>query len=254
MARNEFLQDVHRAVLFMSPRVEADIPFTDANYIEKMLRGTDLWLAQGVTAAFRPEDFSDLDQGTRQRLTQAVSQFLTVTHAVQPKKPASSEQQNAALGPFLQIVQIVQAILRDDWMRAANKLLAEAEGWVKEDGWPTKRYPKQVTDDFIGTYELDRLVFSAEGAQLALVPVGRFAPGTDGLFDLAVMPAYDSVMVVRRGTDGSSIRCLEKKAGRTGQRRRSSPRVPNLRGFRETREENGSRRAHESGRTGISSR
>ena len=57
-----------------------------------------------------------------------------------------------------------------------------------------------MTEDFIGTYKQERLVFAAEGAQLALVPVGRFAPGTEGLFDLAVMPAYDSVMVVRQGT------------------------------------------------------
>jgi hypothetical protein len=199
MARDEFFRDIRRAVSFMAPRVEADSPFTDSSYIEKMLNGNDMWLTQGVTAAFRAEEFPDLDEGTRERLSQAVSQFGTVARAVTPKSPATTEQRDAALRPFMQIVQIVQGLVRDDWLQASRSLLAQAEGWAKESGWPTKRYSKQMTEDFIGTYNLDRLVFAAEGAQLALVPVGRFAPGTDGVFDLAVMPAYDSVMVVRKG-------------------------------------------------------
>jgi hypothetical protein len=116
---------------------------------------------------------------------------------VNPNEPTRREQRKAALPPFTQIVKIVQGLVRDDWMSASAALLAEAEGWAREEGWPTKRFPKDITEDFIGNYRLDRLVYSAEGAQLALVPVGRFAPGTDGMFDLAVMPAYDSVTVVR---------------------------------------------------------
>ena len=183
----------------MAPRVEADAPFTDIRYIEKMLQGTDTWLAQGVVAAFRPEDFLDLDEKTREALTRAVTEFLAAAHSVPPKQPATKEQRDAGMRPFMQIVQIVQGLLRDDWMRASSGLLGEAEAWAKEAGWPCKRYAKAVTEDFIGNYNQDRLVFSAEGAQLALVPVGRFAPGTDGMFDLAVMPAYDSVMTVRHG-------------------------------------------------------
>jgi hypothetical protein len=199
MVRDEFFRDVRRAVSFMAPRVEADSPFTDTAYIERMLRGTDLWLTQGAVAAYRPEDFPDLDEDTRERLTRAVSEFREVAGKVSPQKAATREEREAALRPFQQIVQVAQALLRDEWKQASKALLAEAESWAKEAGWPIKRYSKAMTEDFIGSYELDRLVFSAEGAQLALVPVGRFAPGTDGMFDLAVMPAYDSVAVVRHG-------------------------------------------------------
>lgn len=87
--------------------------------------------------------------------------------------------------------------MREDWIHASAQLLNEAEEWARQADWPTKRYSREVTEDFIGKYNQERLVYSAEGQQLALVPVGRFAPGTDGLFDLAVMPAYDSFMVVR---------------------------------------------------------
>jgi hypothetical protein len=199
MARDDFFRDVRRGVSFMAPRVEADTPFIDTSYIEKMLKRTDMWLAQSVVAAFRPEDFPDLEEKEREQLTRAVSDFVTVARAVAPHGPATTEQRSAALEPFKFIVQIVQRLLRDDWMAACNKLLGEAQQWAKEAGWPSKRFSKDLTEDFIGTYKQDKLVFSAEGAQLALIPVGRFAPGTDGLFDLAVMPAYDSVMVVRQG-------------------------------------------------------
>ena len=199
MARDEFFRDIRRAVSFMAPRVDANSPFLDSRNVERMLQGTDTWLAAGVAAAFRSEDFSDLDETTREALNRSVAEFLGVARAVAPDKPATVEQRDAGLRPFMKIFQIVQGLLRDDWMQAATGLLAEAEAWVREAGWPSKRYSKEVTEDFIGIYKLDRLVFSAEGAQLALVPVGRFAPGTDGMFDLAVMPAYDSVMVVRHG-------------------------------------------------------
>ncbi len=49
----------------------------------------------------------------------------------------------------------------------------------------------------MGTYELDRLIYSVMGSQMALIPVGRYTVRSRGVFDLAVMPAYESVMVSR---------------------------------------------------------
>jgi hypothetical protein len=197
MARDEFFADIRRAVSFMAPRVEADRPFTDTNYIQRCLRGADLWLTPKVVEAFRKDDFSDVDEGVSDALTRAVNEFRRAAATVDPSQPALPAQRDAALSPFTQIVKIVQDLVRDDWLSASTALLAEAEEWAREHGWPTRRFPKDITEDFIGNYRLDRLVYSAEAAQLALIPVGRFAPGTDGQFDLAVMPAYDSVMVVR---------------------------------------------------------
>ena len=162
-----------------------------------MLRGSDLWLTRKVVEAFQPNDFGDLDEGVRDALIKAVDEFRRVSATVNPSEPALPEQRDAALSPFTQIVKIVQVLVRDDWVSASTALLNEAEVWAKEQDWPTRRFPKDITEDFIGNYRLDKLVYSAEGAQLALIPLGRFAPGTDGMFDLAVMPAYDSMMVVR---------------------------------------------------------
>ncbi|MBX9680130.1 MAG: hypothetical protein K2X38_15310 [Gemmataceae bacterium] len=198
MARDEFFRDVRRAVSFMAPRVEADSPFTDASYIEKMLRGADLWLTPKVVEAFRPEDYADVGERNREDLSRAVSDFMAVARTVLRETPAKPEQRDAALEPFKRIIQTVQSLVHEDWIRASTALLADAEVWAKEEGWPTKRFSKDITEDFIGKYRQDRLIFAAEGAQLALVPVGRYAPGTEGMFDLAVLPAYDSVMVIRQ--------------------------------------------------------
>src|SRR5579862_1359818 len=138
MARDAFFRDVRSAVSFMAPRVETDSPFTDGNYIDKMLKGTDMWLAQPVVAAFRPEDFSDLDDRGREELTHAVDEFRTVARSVPAKESAKNGQRDAALQPFKVIVQIVQRLVHADWNLAANKLLAEAEGWAKEADWPCK--------------------------------------------------------------------------------------------------------------------
>jgi hypothetical protein len=199
VARDDFSRNVRRALLFMAPRVETDNPYSKPEYVERSLRGTDIWLAQASVAGFRPEDFTDLPSQERTRLEQAVNDFTNVVSSVPPKAPASKDQVEAALPLFMYIVRVIQGRLLDDWLRASEKLLTEAEEWARSAGWPTKRYPKEIAEDFIGTYRLDRLVFAAEGSQLALVPVGRFAPGTEGMFDLAVLPSYDSVMVVREG-------------------------------------------------------
>jgi hypothetical protein len=199
MARADFARNVRGALLFMAPRVEVDNPYTKPEYVEKILRGTDIWLAQGSVEGYRPEDFADLPSQERSSLESAVHDFVAVAKTVAPKAAASREQVEAAVPSFLHIVRVIQGLLRNEWLDAAAQLVAEADEWAHAAGWPTKRYPKEIAEDFIGTYKVDKLVFAAEGSQLALVPVGRFAPGTDGMFDLAVLPSYDSSMVVREG-------------------------------------------------------
>ena len=71
MGRDVFFRDVRRAVSFMAPCVESDSPFTDPRYIERMLQGTDIWLARGTVTDFRPEDFPDLDERTREELSRS---------------------------------------------------------------------------------------------------------------------------------------------------------------------------------------
>jgi hypothetical protein len=164
MARNDFFRNVRRAMLFMAPRVSADNPYTNPEYVERMLRGSDLWLTKGAVEGFRPEDFPELTEADRSNLEKAVHEFIGVARSLPGKEPAKKEQRDAAISPFMLVVGVVQKLLRDDWLSAAGNLLAEAENWARSCDWPSKRYPKEIAEDFIGTYNLDKLVFAVEGS------------------------------------------------------------------------------------------
>src|SRR4051812_38409222 len=100
MARDEFFQDIRRAVSSMTPRVKADSPLTDTCYIQRMLQGADLWLSQKVVEAFSPDDYPDLGDRGSADFAQAVTDFLTVAKTVQPTAPTKQEQRGAAIRPF----------------------------------------------------------------------------------------------------------------------------------------------------------
>lgn len=194
MAREAFIGQIRDVVSPMLNRTD----FDEKKFVE-MLPAYRGWLNARIVENYSPEDFPDLNQSERDALTTAVKEFLQIANDVSDNRPASQERLEAAAKLFGDIVSTIRRLTQEDWQHASNELLGEAEAWMKQDGWPCKRYSKDTTEAFIGNYAQERLVFSAEGSQLALIPVGRFAPGTEGLFDLAVMPAYDSVMVVRRG-------------------------------------------------------
>jgi hypothetical protein len=200
MAKSEFFSNVRTAVRSLAPRVEADNPYTDSTRLERALRGATVWLTPKAVEGFEIKDFGDLPPGERNALAEHVRKFLKVARTVAPQEAAAPEQLREAVPQFLDIVVAVQKMMRDEWVAAARWLVDQATGWAQARAWPTQRYSRQISEDLIGTYQLDKLVFAVEGSQLVLNPLGRFAPGADGMFDLAVLPVYESVMVVRRGS------------------------------------------------------
>ncbi|WP_435008586.1 hypothetical protein P12x_005794 [Tundrisphaera lichenicola] len=152
-------------------------------------------------AGFDRDDFNNLDPETRDALDRDVTTFLEVASEVNPKGPATPAQVDAALPPFLEIATIVRKHTLDEWLECATSLINQAVEWAENEGWPTKRYPWTLTERFLGTYQLDRLIYGVMGSQMALIPVGRYTMTSRGSFDLAVMPAYESVMV-RLGPSG----------------------------------------------------
>ena len=119
MARDDFFSDLRNAVTFMAPRVEADTPFTDTNYIQRLLRASDSWLSSKVVEKFQPNDFADIDEGVRDVLSKALEQFrdaLKVKH----NGPALPKPADAALPPFTQIVKIEQSLVLADWVSASS--------------------------------------------------------------------------------------------------------------------------------------
>jgi hypothetical protein len=197
VARDEFLLNVQSAVTGLLPIVDEKRPYTDKKDLEDVLSRKIDWLSKGSVEGYHARDFEDLDETTRETLQRNVEAFLEVARKGGPKRPANPDQVDAALPPFLEVAAIARKLMLDEWLEAARGLIDQVAAWAEAEGWPTKRYHWKLTEPFLGTYELDRLVFGVMGSQMALIPVGRFMMTSEGAFDLSVMPTFDSVMVAR---------------------------------------------------------
>ena len=82
---------------------------------------------------------------------------------------------------------------REAWIDRVSKLVDQVEVWGKDLGWATRRIDKRLDDSWIGTHVVPALLMQKETARVLLEPVGRSAPGVDGIVDLYLMPAYDDI-------------------------------------------------------------
>lgn len=82
---------------------------------------------------------------------------------------------------------------RDDWVRQLHALVDRIRGWVEKSGWKTREIQRSLSDSILGEYKAPALLMQRETAQVILDPVGRFAPGTDGVVDLYLLPAYGDI-------------------------------------------------------------
>jgi hypothetical protein len=82
---------------------------------------------------------------------------------------------------------------RSAWLHRVAELVTTVERWSKELGWATRRLDKRLDDPFIGTHSVPALIMQEDLCRVLLEPVGRAAPGADGVVDLYLMPAYDDI-------------------------------------------------------------
>ncbi|WP_148595175.1 hypothetical protein [Aquisphaera giovannonii] len=89
---------------------------------------------------------------------------------------------------------------RSGWLERLRDLMATVKGWAEELGWATRLVDKRMQDPEIGDYRAPSLLLQKEATRLYLEPIGRDAPGIEGVVDLCLMPSYDDV--ARLTTDG----------------------------------------------------
>jgi hypothetical protein len=80
-----------------------------------------------------------------------------------------------------------------DWLDRLSALVNDVEGWVKDLGWAVRRVEKPMEDATIGKYKAPALLMQEGVSRVLLEPIGRSAPGTEGVVDLYLMPAYDDI-------------------------------------------------------------
>ncbi len=95
--------------------------------------------------------------------------------AVLPRKPVENWEQ-----------------VRDEWVAAVTRFVADAERWAAERGWGTLRDERTIAEDQIGTYTVPVLMVHTMQGRVVLSPEARFVWGGDGLIDLSVYPSLES--------------------------------------------------------------
>jgi hypothetical protein len=80
-----------------------------------------------------------------------------------------------------------------EWLGRLTHLVRSIDGWARELGWSTRVIEKKLEDSQIGKYTCPALLMQEGTDRILLEPVGRTAPGAEGVVDLYLMPAYDDI-------------------------------------------------------------
>ncbi len=94
------------------------------------------------------------------------------------------------------VVADPKADLRD-WLSLLEELVDQIKAWIGTD-WSTEKIKKPMRDSVLGPYQAPALVMQRNFTRTILEPVARYAPGTEGVVDLARMPIYDEVASLYR--------------------------------------------------------
>jgi hypothetical protein len=82
---------------------------------------------------------------------------------------------------------------RDEWLRHLGDLVSQVKGWAEGSRWRTRVIEKSMRDSVLGPHQAPAMLMQRDTVEVILDPVGRFAPGTDGVVDLYLLPAYDDI-------------------------------------------------------------
>jgi hypothetical protein len=79
------------------------------------------------------------------------------------------------------------------WIERVTSLVAQVEQWARELGCSSRRVDKKLEDARIGTHRVPALLMQEGTCRVLLEPLGRSAPGAEGVVDLYLLPAYDDI-------------------------------------------------------------
>ncbi len=83
--------------------------------------------------------------------------------------------------------------MRDEWLARLSDLVETVRGWAQELDWSTRRIETKMDDSETGDYKAPALLVQKETVRAILQPIGRSAPGVEGVVDFYIMPAYDDI-------------------------------------------------------------
>ena len=204
MAKEQFFLDVRRAATLVRPTVQTDSGQLTPEGVARRLQRAALWLTPKCVGAYSPADFQDLPEPLQGNLTEVVKEFAEVAKNVPLDDSPSDVQFHEGLQRFNQLLSIVGEVVRNEWVSAVERFVADSQSWSEKKGWPCQRREKELHETLLDTYHLPQLYLSVAGSTLQLDPIARFVPGALGLVDFAILSPYRS-MAIPRGADGWHI-------------------------------------------------
>jgi hypothetical protein len=200
MAREDFIRDVWKADRELHPS-NGRSASSNGNALTKLLRRSDIWLTPTVVQNYQPGDFADIPPDHQQALKEAVENYRRVAAAAPATAVAVAEQAQEAKQHLETIVSTLQVIIKPEWEAALQHLFQEVETWSRGQDWAVNRDVKEEGEPILGSYHAPRMLIHTPEGRLLLNPITRFAAGANGVVEFCVMPSFDSVTLIRPGTE-----------------------------------------------------
>lgn len=131
-------------------------------------------------------------QGSGERFRKAL-RIYNVTRQHQQQSSEASELE------IEQSLDIDWQARRSAWLSDLRKLCDEIRQWADEEGWPVHEEDKEITEDYIGTYNAPKLYIEMPTGRLHIDPVGTLVIGAEGRVDILAFPGLTRMLLIRLG-------------------------------------------------------
>jgi hypothetical protein len=100
-----------------------------------------------------------------------------------------------------------------EWFGRLSELVQTVDAWARELGWATRTVEKPMEDSQIGRFKAPGLLMQEGVDRILLEPIGRSAPGAEGVVDLYLMPAYDDIATLYFYEGRWNLHCASSQTG-----------------------------------------
>jgi hypothetical protein len=96
---------------------------------------------------------------------------------------------------------------RDDiikeWKQSVDLLLDQIASWAQQEPeWKIERQDKKVTEEALGTYNIDSLIITTPEGRMHIDPIARIVFGGRGTVEMFAWPSLFRVRLLRGRTEG----------------------------------------------------
>lgn len=90
---------------------------------------------------------------------------------------------------------------RTRWQSLVSDLCRNIDEWSAERNWTVIEETKVLTEERLGTYQVDARMIAYPGGRIHLEPVAADILGGEGRVDLLSYPNLNSLLLIRQGND-----------------------------------------------------